>query len=250
MSDFYVMQRGWKNNPIFADEPYTEREAFEYLIEHAAWKPRIYRVGAKAYKLKRGQLTASLRFLADAWKWNKNKVDRFLSILADGDMIGTENGTGQTVITICNYCKYQDKTSKSGTKLGQETGQSWDNLGTMLGQPWDKTNQVNQYNQVNHYIDAQEVEYQFLEWKDIYPKKGSEKQAREEFKEALSRVSFDELLKATKDYAAVMVHEQQTYIKAPHNWLKYDCWKEELPERELQPLQILYKLREGQANES
>lgn len=236
--NFYIMQRGWMDNDAFSDEPYTEREAFLYLVENAAWKDRNYRVGARVYKLKRGQLTASFRYLAEAWQWNKNKVDRFLEILRISDMIGTvngtESGTGQTVITICNYSKYQDVSQESGTDVGQQTGRSWDNVGTTLGQPWDKTNQDNQDNQDNNNNtrDPQEIEYQYLDWIDTFPKRGNEKKSREEFSKAITenRIDLDELKTKTQKYADAVAGHQPRFIKAPENWLKDECWNDPLPE--------------------
>ena len=142
------MQRGWMSDPDFADEKFTEREAFQYLIENAAWKDRNFRVKNKVCKLQRGQLTASYRFLAMAWKWKKDKVDNFLNIMRDVGKIQTDNQTGQTVITICNYSKYQDVSPKDQTDQQTEARQFADSLPTERRQFADKTNQDNQDNQV------------------------------------------------------------------------------------------------------
>lgn len=141
--DFYVMVRGWMDDDIFSPQPYTEREAFLYLIENASWKDRPFRIGTNVINLERGQLTASLRFLAEAWKWNKNKVDRFLSLMVKVDRVKIKSGTGQNIITICSYSKYQD----IGYEVGTDAGRKWDANGTDVGQMWDKTNQDNQDNQ-------------------------------------------------------------------------------------------------------
>jgi hypothetical protein len=140
--DFYIMVRGWMDDDIFSPQPYTEREAFLYLIENASWKDRPFRIGKSVINLKRGQLTASLRYLAEAWKWNKNKVDRFLDLMAKVDRVKVKSGTPQNIITICNYSKYQDVNYDFGTDVGRK----WDNRGTTVGQPRDKTNKDNQDN--------------------------------------------------------------------------------------------------------
>ena len=113
--DFYIMVRGWMDDDVFSSEPYTEREAFLYLVEKAAWKNRRYRSGNKIIQLKRGQFTGSLRYIAEAWQWNKDRVAAYLKILVNADMIQTETQTGQTVVTICKYSKYQDVHSKLQT---------------------------------------------------------------------------------------------------------------------------------------
>jgi hypothetical protein len=67
----FALDRGWFNHPAFADEPFTEREAWAWLIAEAAWKPRRRRIGARIVELDRGQLAGSMRFLAKRWKWSK-----------------------------------------------------------------------------------------------------------------------------------------------------------------------------------
>src|SRR3972149_528834 len=103
----FAIDRGVFDHECFAPEPFTEREAWMWLIAEAAWKPRGRRIGRVVVSLGRGQLAASLRFMAERWQWNKDKVDRFLERLRVCDMIETAAATGITVITIRNYDTYQ-----------------------------------------------------------------------------------------------------------------------------------------------
>lgn len=126
----YTMERGWRDHPAFAKESYTEREAWEWLIENACWKETTINVAGNPVKLERGQLSYSVRYMAEAWGWTRSKTARFTEKLKKWDMIGTESGTGQQVITICNYNKYQLKPEYSGTAAGRKTGQQRDSSGT------------------------------------------------------------------------------------------------------------------------
>lgn len=123
MVGWYRMWRGWQSNPVFKQEPYTEREAWEWLIASAAYKPTPVQVGGKPYILNRGQLTYSLRFMAQAWEWQKSTVERYLCKLRDWGMITSEIGTFQSVITICNYDKYQTLRDKNETEMQTVAGQ-------------------------------------------------------------------------------------------------------------------------------
>ncbi len=114
----------------FKDQPFTEREAFMWMVMEASWKDRTKRVGSVVVDLKRGQLAASIRFMADAWGWEKSTVDRFLKRLEKRDMIGTDSGTGLSVITIRKYNEYQGGNSSSGTGEIEER----DSSGTASGQ--------------------------------------------------------------------------------------------------------------------
>lgn len=109
---YYLLHRGWLDHELFGvDEPYCKRAAWAWLIEHAAYTARQVRIAGKLVTLQRGQLTYSLRYLARAWGWNQEKVRRFLADLAARDMVVTANATAsvtaQTVVTICNYERYQ-----------------------------------------------------------------------------------------------------------------------------------------------
>ena len=107
MSGFYLMHRGWQENPVFRNEEYSKRDAFIWLIEEAAYLPTRVHAASGAINLKRGQLSHSLRFMAKAWKWDEAKVRRFLSSLVKSEIIDAATDAGQTVVTIRNYDKYQ-----------------------------------------------------------------------------------------------------------------------------------------------
>jgi hypothetical protein len=138
----YQMERGWMDSEFFINDAYNERNAWEWLIGEAAYADGVVPVSGAPVQLKRGQLSASLRFMAQKWLWDKNKVDRFLKRLKMWDMIDIDNetasGTGQTIITICNYDKYQAKVGKTGTVNGTATNKKRDSKrdssGTDAGQ--------------------------------------------------------------------------------------------------------------------
>ena len=115
MSGAVNVARSIFDHAVFADEPKTEREAWIWLIMEASWKPRTRRVGAVVVETQRGQLAASVRFLASAWKWTAPKVQRYLKRLEKMEMIRAQADTGVTVITICNYDQYQHGGQASDT---------------------------------------------------------------------------------------------------------------------------------------
>lgn len=103
----FAVDRGIWDHPSFAAEPLTEREAWAWLIGEASFKARTKRVGSSVVNLARGQVAASLRFMADKWQWTEPRVRRFLKRLKNDAMIDAATDAGITVITICNYNKYQ-----------------------------------------------------------------------------------------------------------------------------------------------
>jgi hypothetical protein len=113
---YYQMHRGWMDHAVFRNAPYSQRDAWCWLIENAVWKKVRTPVEGGIVTLQRGQLAYSLRYLAKAWKWRSDKKVRvFLRHLQDDGMVlfskspKTDAGkdAGRSVITICNYDRYQ-----------------------------------------------------------------------------------------------------------------------------------------------
>jgi hypothetical protein len=107
---YYRMHRGWMDGKMFASvkrDPFCKRAAWAWLIERAAFDGEG-----------RGRLSFSVRYLAEAWGWPTTKVFGFLKACVQADMIECSTGTGQNVITLCNYNKYQAQSSSGGTQEG------------------------------------------------------------------------------------------------------------------------------------
>jgi hypothetical protein len=117
MSGFYLMHRGWQDNPLFGNEAFSKRDAFVWLIEQACFTDQRIYIAGESVVLKRGQLSSSLRFMARAWGWEETKVRRFLTRAQNEKIIAASTAAGQTVVTICNYETYQtlDKSGAAPT---------------------------------------------------------------------------------------------------------------------------------------
>ena len=124
MNGRYWMARGWMEHPLFKGERYTKAQAWAWLIEKAVWKPHRILIGGKEIFLRRGQLSYSTRYMAKAWGWSEAKVRRVLRLFQKWSNIDAATDAGQTVITICNYDKYQAPETRtdapSDAKVTQE----------------------------------------------------------------------------------------------------------------------------------
>ena len=58
--------------------------------------------------LQRGQILTSQTKLAKTWGWSRDKVQRYLALLERDQMIKLQTDNRKTIVTICNYSKYQD----------------------------------------------------------------------------------------------------------------------------------------------
>ena len=120
----FAVHRGVFKHEMFANEKYSEREAWLWLVGNAVWRPCRVRVGRKGLAaLERGQLAYSERFLAECWQWPKTKVRRFLARLQDEHMIDIKPDQLANRITICNYDRYAFDGTTNRTTSGPEADQ-------------------------------------------------------------------------------------------------------------------------------
>ena len=116
MSGTVNISRDLFDHGFFKAEVFTEREAWIWIVMQARWKGGAVRAGDFVVALDRGQLAASVRFMAQAWGWTPARVQRFAERLKKMEMIATKTDTGVTVLTVCNYEKFQ--TTPQGTDTG------------------------------------------------------------------------------------------------------------------------------------
>jgi hypothetical protein len=119
---YFRVHRRVFEHEIFAGDPFSPREAWVWLIGSASWCATTVEFEGHDFNLQRGDLVASVRCLAEAWKWSKSATQRYLIRLRDTGMIGTLAGTQGTVITICNYDDYQADAAEAGTQTGTPVG--------------------------------------------------------------------------------------------------------------------------------
>lgn len=125
MSGFVLTYRAAIDHPLFQKDV-ARLGAWLWLVSKACWKPTRFDIRGQIVELQRGELCVSREQLATAWGWSSSAVERFLTRLQTEQMIGRATGQGRTIITICNYSKYQDDSSETGQPTGQPTGQQSD----------------------------------------------------------------------------------------------------------------------------
>src|SRR5262245_51416748 len=139
---WFAVARNIFSHPVVGRKPYCDGFSWLWLCNEAAFQPRSVRVSGRsgAYlttiKLERGQLSHSLRYMAEAWGWSVKRVRTFLHRLEMEGQIETQTDTGQTVITICNYAIYQNPDGTEGTPKDTPKGTPRAHQGHKVRQ-WD-----------------------------------------------------------------------------------------------------------------
>lgn len=139
MSNYFKMDRAIYDHYLFADDIYSRRDAWAWMIANACWKEKTVIIDGKKVVLKRGQLSFTSRFLSEKWKWHRSSVQRFFARLETESMIEPTSGpasvTSRLIVTICNYDKYQDMHEIAAADSGPTSGPT---SGPIVGQLWAK----------------------------------------------------------------------------------------------------------------
>lgn len=122
--DYYIpISRRLFEHQLWCEERVFSRfEAWLDILQSARFEDTKQLIGNRLIEVKRGQVLVSLRFLSGRWQWSTKKVNNFLDLLIQDKMITKETPkeTGQTVLTICNYDKYNPKREEEETPRKQE----------------------------------------------------------------------------------------------------------------------------------
>lgn len=109
---------------------YSKFEAWIYLLLSTNHQARKIDIGSKLIIVGRGQLLTSQVALARRWSWHRETVSQFLYQLKADGMLGIETSkhtsTGYTLLTICNYDKYQDIEGRASDIQFSDTPQNPD----------------------------------------------------------------------------------------------------------------------------
>lgn len=119
---WYRMHRGWMESKDFKPEPFTEREAFIWSIEHAAFEPHSQWFNGRLVDLDRGQLVTSLREMCAEFNWTIKRVRGFIERMTKCRKWAHETAHTHCIITICNYDEYQSADADEGHSRGQAEG--------------------------------------------------------------------------------------------------------------------------------
>lgn len=131
-----LMSNGWihlhrkiEANPLWLSEPFTKAQAWVDLLLLANYKDRnSFQIRGNWVNLKSGDVGWSKDHLAQRWKWSRNKVLRFISMLEKLGQVKQQKSPLLTVISIVNWETYQ----KTEQQTKQQTEQQKDNRRSII----------------------------------------------------------------------------------------------------------------------
>lgn len=117
------------------ERTFSRYEAWLDMIMLANFEDKKTLIDGELVTIEQGSFITSKRKLSARWKWSNTKVNAFLNLLEQDEMITQKSDTKKTVITIGNYDFYHDKEKEKHHRNATE------NLG--LCEKQEKQNQEN-----------------------------------------------------------------------------------------------------------
>ena len=153
LNGWIKVHRGIVKHDLWTRERFTFGQAWMDLLLHANFEPKPAVVNGMSFMVERGQIAWSQTTMGERWQWNRKRVKRFLDELEMEGMIvqsrvqgwvqGRGQGSGQgsaecrvqrhTLVSICNYDKYQEKFSDKVQGTSEERDKVGDKDGYKLG---------------------------------------------------------------------------------------------------------------------
>ena len=211
-----TISRDISESDIWNEGPFSRGQAWVDLIIIANYKPGYIRVRGERIELKRGDVGHSMKTLADRWQWSRGKVERFLKELEKDKRIIRKTDNRKTVISICNYSKYQDKKKEDGHETGTRRARDGHETGTRQGSN-NKDNKDNKNKQKGF------SEFEIF-W-NLFPKekRGRKEYAMDAWQSATEREDPDKIIDGVKIYANSLEVKNGILARAD-NWLNNDSF--------------------------
>ena len=126
----YSYRRSW-SNPIFKN--LKEAAVWNFLYQNAFWEDGERYYNNTKFNLKRGQIVLSISFLCKGFDMTDKEIRLLLDKLKRASMVAIKGANKGTIVTICNYDKYQRLEKTEGQAKGKQKG--------------DNNNEVNEVNE-------------------------------------------------------------------------------------------------------
>lgn len=127
-----LSRKAYATDPLWLEaRTFSKWEAWEDMIQMAAYRGHRRTIGAEVLTLHRGEFVASLRYLAIRWAWSVKMVRGTLKQLVRTGRIRAQRGAqAGTVYLITNYHTYQGGGHRKGTPEGTMRAQQGHSKGT------------------------------------------------------------------------------------------------------------------------
>ena len=209
----YAYREAW-THPAFNN--LREAAIWNFLYQNAYYEDGERNFNGHTFLLKRGQLVISLRFLANGFGMTEKGARVVIQKLEKLGMVGKQGTRRGTIITICNYEKYQRSKKTEGAPEGNQRA----NRGRTEGDN----------NKKESNKEKEVIKELLSEFRISYPLNkrgfGSVKEAEVKLKLALKKDTFENILQGVRNYENYIRCTGQSN-KDAFRWLEKEQWRDD-----------------------
>ncbi len=205
------------DNPFFK-KPYCRGFAWDWMCSMAVIEPKKFDIKGKIVTIQRGQFATSFTRLQAQFGWSRSVCQLFLTRLKTDTAITVATDTGQMIITICNYERYQGDIPEVDT--AKKTQSIRDRYG------------IDTQNKKEKNLKKESIGQNFDEFWNIYPRKTAKGTALRAFKGAMKKTDYESLKSGLDSYVETIRANgtEERFIAHPATWLNGERWTDEAPE--------------------
>lgn len=208
MAGWFSVKRGITQHHLFKGD--AERlMVWLWLLDNAAWKDTRHDVQGATVTVLRGSVCVSLRHISSETGVGLQRVRTAIKRFADENMIDTQLTHGKSMITLCNFEKYQSPNNLANTVPTQDQHSA-------------NTQKKQGNNKTREYTSSSDDGFDIF-WSHA-PRKVAKGGAQKAYAKALKKATADQLLEGIKRHAVAMRGKEQQFIPHPATWLNDERW--------------------------
>lgn len=236
------MDKGWVKsyrskwtNAVFRN--LLEAAIWGWICESAAWEDKQVRFNGVLFNLKRGQLVTARSFISNGFGIGEQVTRTFLENLEKAGMVNLQTNQRATIITICNYDKFQSFENADNQPTNQELTNSQpaaNHNNKELITKEDKEGTANAEAATAERIskkaeaDALNADFEKLwaAWRPFEMDKGNKSTANKSYAKARATAEHQEIASGAETYLN-RCHKLESKTKHLVTWLNQKGWEDE-----------------------
>ena len=222
MAGFTKSYRDKWTHPIFRDM--LEAAVWAWMCDRAVWEDTRINYCGQVISLSRGQLITSRSFISKGFRVGEQSIRTLLARMENDGMINQLPTSQGTIITICNYSKYQDLQPATNQPTNQPltSGQPAPNQNKKELKE-DKKIKKERKTLLSNLSDAD-----FEEFWALYPNRQGKAAARIAYAKSRKETSHETIIRGVRKYIqACPWRGELKYCKHASTWLNGGCWADE-----------------------
>lgn len=213
---YVKLYRDIQGHYLWLEKPFDRGRAFLDLLLLANHSDKKVLINGNLKIIKRGQLFTSRKTLADRWGWDVKKVDRFLKVLKDDNMVTAKGTADGTTLTIENYGVYQsDEDTTEGHQRPNQRDSKEDTTEDSGRDTNNKDNKENKDKKDNIYSSP--CRHKYGEYNNVLLSDADLEKLKAEFP-----LDYEERIERLSCYIASTGKKYKNHLATIRNWAKKD----------------------------